>query len=110
MQDEGGDGGMPKILQVNYKLNGSVADFMREAAAVASALAAVPGLRWKVWLMNEAEHEGGGIYLFDDDASLQTFVEGPIVTALKDHPALRDLSVKQFDVLEDLTKETRGPI
>jgi hypothetical protein len=101
---------MPKILQVNYKLNGSVAGFMREAGAVASALASVPGLRWKVWLMNETEHEGGGIYLFDNDASLQAFLEGPIVTALKDHPALTHLSVKQFDVSEDLTKETRGHI
>jgi hypothetical protein len=101
---------MPKILQIHYKLRGSVADFMRESGAVASVLAAVTGLRWKVWLMNESEHEGGGIYLFDDNVALQAFVDGPIVARLKDHPALSDLTMKQFDVPEDLTKMTHGPL
>ena len=59
---------MPTILQINYKLSSSVARFMKEANPAADALAAVAGLRWKIWLVNEAEQEGGGIYLFDDTA------------------------------------------
>jgi hypothetical protein len=101
---------MPTILQINYKLSSSVASFMKEANPVADALAAVAGLRWKIWLVNEAEQEGGGIYLFDDTAALAAFLEGPIVARLKAHPAMREVQIKQFDAWEELTKATRGPI
>lgn len=77
---------------------------------MADALAAVAGLRWKIWLVNEAEQEGGGIYLFDDTAALAAFLEGPIVARLKAHPAMREVQIKQFDAWEELTKVTRGPI
>lgn len=43
----------PQLLQINYKFNGSRADFEREFGPMASEIAKVPGLRWKVWLFNE---------------------------------------------------------
>jgi hypothetical protein len=101
---------MPRILQINYTLSSSVSSFMKESNPVADALAAVAGLRWKIWLVNEAEQEGGGIYVFDDSAALQAFLAGPIVARLKAHPAMRELQIKQFVAWEELTKVTRGPI
>jgi hypothetical protein len=101
---------MPKILQINYKLSSSVSSFMKESNPVADALAELAGLRWKIWLVNEAEQEGGGIYLFDDSAALEAFLRGPIVARLKAHPAMREVQIKQFDAWEELTKVTRGPI
>jgi hypothetical protein len=71
---------------------------------------AVPGLVWKVWLMNENSHEAGGIYLFENEDSLQVFLDGPIIAGLQEEPRLTDLSIKPFNVLEKLTAETRGPI
>jgi hypothetical protein len=59
--------------------------------------------------MNEAEKEAGGIYLFDDEASMKAYLEGPIVAQVTSHPALSDFSVKHFDVMGDLTAITRGP-
>jgi hypothetical protein len=53
---------------------------------------------------------GGGIYLFDDESSAQAFLEGPIAAGLGQHPAVSDISVKQFEVLGDLTTITRGPV
>jgi hypothetical protein len=38
----------PQLLQINYKFNGSRADLEREFGPVASEIAKVPGLRWKV--------------------------------------------------------------
>jgi hypothetical protein len=67
------------------------------------------GLRWKIFLVNEAEREVGGICLFDDEASLQAYLDGP-VAALKDDPTLSDISVKQFDVMEEHSAITRAPI
>src|SRR5258708_3828648 len=79
-------------------------------AAVAQPIADTPGLRWKVWIMNEESRESGGIYLFDDEASLQAYLAGPIVAGLGAHPALSDISAKVFGVLEESTLVTRGPI
>jgi hypothetical protein len=77
---------------------------------MADDFAGVQGCRWKIWLMNEGEAEAGGIYLFDDDASLDTFLNGPLVATVTSHPALSDFSVKRFDTMDAITKVTRGPI
>ena len=99
-----------KILQVNFKFNVPRAAYEQAVAPMADDFAAVRGCRWKIWLMNEAESEAGGIYLFDDDAALQTFLSGPLVAQVTSHPALSDFSLKQFEVLEEVSRVTRGPL
>lgn len=97
-----------KILQVNFKFSMSKAEYEQVCLPEAPNLAAVPGLRWKVWIMNEVEHEAGGIYLFDDETLLQSFVE--LLKAMLDAPVFSDVRMKTFDILEALTLITRGPI
>lgn len=58
--------------------------------------------------MNEVEREAGGIYLFDDETSLQSFVEP--LKAMLDAPIFSDIRMTTFDILEALTLITRGPI
>ena len=58
----------------------------------------------------EAEQEAGGIYLFEDAASVKAYIEGPLAAQVTSHPALSDFSVKQFDVMEGVTAITRGPV
>jgi hypothetical protein len=100
-----------KILQVNFKFSGvSRAELEQAWLPAAQPIADTPGLRWKVWLMNEAEHESGGLYLFEDEASVQAFLAGPIVAAVKSNPAFSHISAKLFDVLETHTAITRGPV
>jgi sulfur transfer protein SufE len=99
-----------KILQINFTFNVPRADYEQAVAPMADDFAAVSGCRWKIWLMNEASNEAGGIYHFESDASLNTFLNSPLVAAVTSHPALSDFSVKQFDVLEAISKVTRGPI
>lgn len=99
-----------RILQINFKFNVSRTDYEQTVAPMASDFAAVPGCRWKIWLMNEATQEAGGIYLFEDEATLQAYLNSPLVAAVTSHPALSDFSVKQFETLEAVTKVTRGPI
>ena len=101
---------MPHLLQINYKFSVSRAEFESGFDAIASQIAQVPGLRWKIWLLNEAESRGGGIYLFDDEESARAYLEGPIVAAMKSLPVLSELSVNSFSVLEEPTAVTRGPI
>ena len=99
-----------KILQVNYKITVPVAELGGAMERDARAIADVPGLAWKIWLLDEAQGEGGGIYLFDNDAAIDAFLAGPIVRQLKSSPAIANISVKRFDAVEPLTAITRGPI
>jgi hypothetical protein len=96
-----------KILQINYKLNGPRAEYEKENLPYAQPIADISGLRWKVWIINEAQSEAGGIYLFDGDAAVKDFVDGPIIATMKGDPTL---SIKAFDVIAELTAITRGPV
>ncbi len=100
----------PKILQITFRLNVPGAEFEHIARSLASDFAQLPGLTWKIWLMNEEEREAGGIYLFDDSSSLDAYLKGPLAAAVMAHPALTDLVAKQFNVIEDCTAITRGPV
>lgn len=99
-----------KILQLNFKFNVPRADYEQLADAIAGEFAKVEGLRWKIWLMNESESEAGGIYLFEDESSLEAFLGGPLAAQVSSHPAVSDMSVKQFDSMANVTAITRGPI
>jgi hypothetical protein len=99
-----------KILQINFTFSVSRAEYEEANLPYASPIADIPGLCWKIWLMNEAEGEAGGIYLFDDETSLQTFLAGPIVAEVKNDPTLSNVSLKQFDVMGEHTAITRGPV
>ena len=98
------------VLQVNFKLNVSPAEYEKTVTPMADAFAEVDGLRWKLWLLNQEEREAGGVYLFEDEPSCAAFLAGPLAAAVKSAPFLRDLSIKRFDVMTDLTEVTRGPV
>lgn len=99
-----------RILQINLKFDVSPAEYEQTVSGLAKEIAAVEGLRWKVWLMNEAEQEAGGIYLFDQAESVQAFLDGPIVSQVASHPAITAISAKQFEISEESTAITRGPV
>ena len=96
-----------KILQVNFKFSIPKDEFLQALAPHAQSCAEVLGLRWKIWLVNEEESEAAGLYLFEDEPSLQAFLAGPLAPKLE-HSS--EKSIKQFDVVDDLSKITRGPI
>jgi len=99
-----------RILQLNLNFSISRTELETAWLEVAQPIAEVPGLRWKVWLMNEAEHEAGGIYLFESESAAQSYVTGPIVAALKSSPVVSNISAKLFDILESHSAITRGPV
>jgi hypothetical protein len=98
------------ILQINFKLNVSSAEYRRICKSVAEAIADVPGLVWKVWLLNEQDGEAGGIYLFEDDQSLAAYLSGPIIAQIKKLPHLRDISAKRYGTMPELTVVNCRPI
>ncbi len=99
-----------KILQVNFNFSISGADYHAAVTQLAPDIAKVPGLLWKVWLINEADREAGGIYLFADQQSLQAYLDGPIVAGLMSNPVFSNISAKIFDTFADLGGVTRAPL
>jgi len=98
------------VLQINFKFSISPAELAEGFAPLAKPIAEVPGLRWKIWSLNEVTSEFAGIYLFDDKESVQAYLEGPIIAQVSKHPALSDISAKQFGVIDEFSAITRGPV
>jgi hypothetical protein len=98
------------IVQINFKYDLTRSEYEQAADQLAGFFAELSGLRWKVWILNEAESEAGGVYLFEDQDSMQSFLTGPLAAQVQGHPALRDFSVKTFEVMAGPTATTRGPV
>ena len=99
-----------RVLQINFKFSAPSEVMKKGFAQVVNDIAAVPGLRWKIWIMNEQTQEAGGLYLFDDQAAVEAYLKGPLIAGLKANPAISEPSFKQFSVVDDLTTITRGPM
>jgi hypothetical protein len=98
----------PKLLQVNYKFKGTRAEYEAANLPWGQPFAEMTGLRWKIWLMNEADSEAGGIVLFEDDGARQAYIDGVLAEARSD-PMVSDITFKRFDVLDALSAITRAP-
>ena len=98
------------VLQINFKFNISPAELAEGFAPLAEPIAEVPGLRWKIWSLNQDSSEFAGIYLFDNPESVRTYLEGPIIAQVSKPPALSDISAKQFSVIDEFSAITRAPV
>jgi len=85
-----------KLLQLNFKFSVTKAEYEEAASSLCGAFAKVDGLRW--------------IYLFNDESSLDAFLNGPLAEQVKNHPAFSDMTAKPFDVMPGPTATTRGPV
>lgn len=101
---------MPQqIIQVNFQYTGTTEAYQQAAEAAAKAFAALPGLLWKVWLINEDTKEGGGIYLFANKASVDNYRNSDLFKFIAGSPGYTNFSVKQYDMLEAPGKTTNAP-
>lgn len=99
-----------KVLQINSRSNLPAVELLKEFAGAATPISAVPGLEWKIFALDEERGEAAGFYLFRDAAALAAYLEGPIMAAMKGKTAFSDIEVKTFDVAEEATRVTRGPV
>ena len=100
---------MATLVQFDFPMQGPWGDEMAVAyGELAQAIAATPGLRWKIWTENAETGEGGGIYLFDDDESAAAYVE--LHTARLQGFGVTGIRAKTFRVNEPLSALTRAPL
>ncbi|MDH3269052.1 MAG: YdhR family protein [Ignavibacteria bacterium] len=99
-----------RLLQINFNFSVSSGEYEQAVNSLVDQFANLPGLMWKIWIMNENKKEAGGIYLFEDEASLNEFLTGSLAKTVTSHPALSNFSVKPFTIMHDLTEITQGPL
>ena len=98
-----------KLLQMDYPFSGPWgAEMAEEYSSLARSIANVPGLICKVWTENATRGEAGGIYLFEDEASLDSYLAGKIERMKAS--GIEGVRVRKLDVNERLTQITRGRI
>jgi hypothetical protein len=100
-----------QLLQVNFKLREGMdldsPEGQQTMQAWVQEAAEFPGLIWKIWIDNEERGEYGGIYLFEDEQSLENYLDSDSMAQTQ---RMRDVSIKRFDIAEEPTRMTRGPI
>lgn len=100
---------MAKLLQIDFPFTGPFGPDMAEALKeLAVSITEEPGFIWKIWTENAAEKDAGGIYLFKTEETARAYLE-------KHTERLKGLGVEKvnakiFDVNEDLSKITGGPL
>jgi Putative mono-oxygenase ydhR len=96
------------ILHVRATTRTSPGAILDGAADPARAIATVPGLIWKVWILDEASAELGGVYLFASRAQAQAYVDGPILEHLRHDPRVLRVEHRFWDT-HALSALTRAP-
>jgi hypothetical protein len=99
-----------KLLQINSRSNLPPEELLKEFKGAAIPISAVAGLEWKIFGLNTETAEAAGIYLFSDADALEAYLQGPIVAAMKSKGVFSDISMKVFDVADEASAVTRGPI
>jgi hypothetical protein len=105
-----------KILQVNFKHDKSNPKFPETMRAIMASVprfapgAEFKGLIWKIWARNEAEDSAAGIYLFEDDASVEAYLKGELFSGFRLMPGIVGIETKVFDVMLEPTKVSHGPV
>lgn len=100
---------MAKLLQIDFLYQGPFREQMADQfASLAYSISEEPGFVWKIWTENQSTKEGGGIYLFNDEETAKTYLEKH--TARLKEFGIPEVNAKIFDVNEDLSKITHGPI
>jgi hypothetical protein len=97
----------PRVVVITYDLGGTVGEYIKANEPYAEPIAQTQGLRWKIWILDEANKRAGGIYLFESDAHLQKFMQGEIIAEVK---ADASASFQEFDVIPELSAVTRAPL
>ncbi|MGN6868015.1 MAG: YdhR family protein [Solirubrobacteraceae bacterium] len=101
-----------KLLQVNYRRERGQDDHEQSEHLLGAAerISGLPGLQWKIWIYDDSRRAAGGIYLFDNEEHARTWGDEMLPNSLGRLPGVSDIETRYFDVDEQLSSITRGPV
>jgi len=92
-----------KVFTAKYNYSMPTEEFKKITSSVATKFLKIPGLHWKIWLMNEDRKEAGGVYLFESAPDLERFLNSTLFAALRNNTAISNLQTNTFGVAEATT-------
>jgi hypothetical protein len=95
-----------RIRIVTFGLNISAEAYTAHAVDIAPGFTAWPGLLGKWWLADPASDTFGGAYLFASQYDADRSRETDLFRGMFANPALSDVTVREYDVLDALTAIT----
>ena len=99
------------IRIVTFRLDGIDEDeYQHHAVSIADTFNRWTGLRAKLWLADRASGVHGGVYLFDSQRAADQSRSTPGFKAMLENPAFADLSVREYEVLEQPTAITAASL
>ena len=99
---------MATLLQVDFSFPGPFGDEMAaQLKELAESITQEPGFVWKIWTENADSKEAGGIYIFEDDASANAYLE--MHSARLKSFGIPEINAKVFSTNDTLSAITNGP-
>src|SRR5262244_2859438 len=98
------------VLHLRFKLRVLPRLLLAHSREVATTIASVEGLIWKIWVFDEAEFAMGGMYLFANRESAEAYLNHPVIQAVRSNPAVVSTESKLWDVESSLSALTRAPL
>ena len=89
-----------KVLTTKFNYSMPTEELKKIMPAVAPKFSKIPGCHWKIWLINEAPKEAGGVYLFDSAGELEQYLNSDLFASVANNPAFSNLRTNTFGVEE----------
>lgn len=96
---------------ITFNLEGMTdEDFKAMGEEAGPAFAAVPGLLAKIWITDPESNTYGGIKLFRDSESLDTYLESDLFKSVAGNPSFVNGKTQRYTVIDELTVQTQPSI
>ena len=93
-----------RVQIITFNLKGlSDEEYRTHCEAIAPAFAQLPGLLSKTWLANAETNTYGGVYLWRDRRSMESYERSDIYGGMLANPHLEGLVARSFSVVEEAT-------
>jgi hypothetical protein len=96
----------PCSVQINFELTCPKEEYLAFAESALPAIREVSGLIFKLWILSDDGTRAGGLYLFQDLAAAERYVNGPVIQGLAGSPVIRRLDVRVTPVHVGLSAHT----
>jgi len=98
------------VLHLRFKLRVPPHVLLAHSREAAGIIASVEGLLWKIWVLQEDEFEMGGVYLFANRQTAESYLNHPVLQAVRSNPAVVSTRSQLWDVESALSALTRAPL
>jgi len=98
------------VLHLRFQLRVPPHVLLPHSREVATTIASVEGLIWKIWVFEEEEFEMGGMYLFANRETAEAYLHHPVIQAMRTNPAVVSTQSQLWEVESSLSALTRAPL